>query len=253
MDESDFLVAWKDKIEEVRQEIDAAKAKVEAVQKAIHQKFIIFPSNDWKSFELHEILAQIIESQSEIWNLYTGYDLDTTQVNKENLLANLKKQAKALNKVLKRLHSILASLESRRTDTPVVTSKFFIEDNKLPAPTDEEHKRERLPISIAEDLATTLDLIDKEMAVVLTISIRTYHRLKLNGLLNPVASERLLLLKEIAAYGLEVFEDQSNFNQWLRLPLRDLGNSSPLNSLDSATGFNRVKTILSRIEYGVYS
>ncbi|QIP17953.1 DUF2384 domain-containing protein [Spirosoma aureum] len=123
----------------------------------------------------------------------------------------------------------------------------------MPAPDDDHIKRDQLPLSMAEDLADVLDLTDKEMATILTISIRTYHRLKQKGLLNPVASERLLMLKDLAEYGLEVFEDQSNFNEWLRFPLQELSNNSPLNLLDTATGIARIKTILGRIDYGVFS
>lgn len=115
-----------------------------------------------------------------------------------------------------------------------------------------QHVRKRLPLTQAQALAQTLDLTDKEMARVLAISIRTYHRLKGSGLLNEVASERLLLFTKLADYGLEVFNDQDQFNQWLRLPLRELRNNSPLNSLDTIAGFSDVETILDRIEYGVY-
>ncbi|WP_232073936.1 type II RES/Xre toxin-antitoxin system antitoxin [Spirosoma aureum] len=152
-----------------------------------------------------------------------------------------------LNKVL----GTLVKLRLPNCQPPSPTN--FVKDNKMPAPDDDHIKRDQLPLSMAEDLADVLDLTDKEMATILTISIRTYHRLKQKGLLNPVASERLLMLKDLAEYGLEVFEDQSNFNEWLRFPLQELSNNSPLNLLDTATGIARIKTILGRIDYGVFS
>ena len=202
-------------------------------------------------------LLATFESHSELWSLldrnYDPQSAEHFEHFKQTLISTLEGEVTKLNSYLQTLHSMLAGLAEKEAETPVQDSKAFIINNKLPAPSDEESKRKRLPITIAEEVADVLDLRDKEMATILTISIRTYHRLKLNGLLSSVASERLTLLKELAAYGLDVFENQSTFNKWLRLPLRELSNLSPLNSLDTATGFNQVKTILQRIDYGVYS
>lgn len=200
-------------------------------------------------------LIDTLKPDSPLWPLDDRFRVQDKLIEefRRSLLINLKERVTALRNIRDVLHSALARISEKQTDPPVNDFKAFIKNNKLPAPSDEDSKRNRLPITVAEELADVLDLTDKEMATILTISIRTYHRLKLNGLLNPVASERLVLLKDIAAYGLEVFEDQNTLNKWLRLPLRDLSNLSPLSSLDTATGFNQVKAVLERIEYGVYS
>lgn len=102
-------------------------------------------------------------------------------------------------------------------------------------------------------LATLLELTIRELAALLSMNERTMARRLMSGSLNKVESERLLLLKALAAHGLRVFEDQGKFNRWLRRPLEVLEGQSPLQLLDTATGFQVVDQILGRIEYGVYS
>lgn len=102
-------------------------------------------------------------------------------------------------------------------------------------------------------LAERLGLSGKEVARLLTLSPRTYHRRKPEKVLDPVASERLLLLTRLADHGYDVFEGQHKFNQWLRQPLRILGQQAPLDILDTSQGIKLIDTLLGRIEYGVYS
>lgn len=113
----------------------------------------------------------------------------------------------------------------------------------------------RSGISYAEvrRLATQLEFTIRELATLLSMNERTMARRLISGSLNKVESERLLLLDALAAHGLRVFEDQGKFNRWLRRPLEILENQSPLQMLDTATGFQVVDQILGRIEYGVYS
>ena len=109
------------------------------------------------------------------------------------------------------------------------------------------------------DLAARLDFTVGEMALVLATAERTFVR-RLGAKpaekalpLTKVQSERLLLLNAVAAHGLAVFEDQGKFNRWLRRPLTMLQDQSPIQLLDTATGFRLIDQLLGRIEYGVYS
>ena len=115
--------------------------------------------------------------------------------------------------------------------------------------------RSRLGVAHAEvrQSATLLELTIRELATLLSMNERTLARRLVSGSLNKVESERLLLLNALAAHGLRVFEDQEKFNRWLRRPLDILDAQSPLQLLDTATGFQVVDQILGRIEYGVYS
>lgn len=109
------------------------------------------------------------------------------------------------------------------------------------------------------DLAARLELTVAETAVVLATPERTFAR-RMSAKpapsvppLTKVQSERLLFLTRLAAHGLAVFEDQGKFNRWLRRPLALLQNQTPLQLLDTATGFRLIDQLLGRIEYGVYS
>lgn len=105
----------------------------------------------------------------------------------------------------------------------------------------------------ADQLGKAYSISDREMARILNISERSFHRYKADTKLDTVASERLLQLKNLYDYGIEIFEDEAQFKRWLRRPLRVLGNNSPLELLDTAMGFQIVNDELMRIEYGVFA
>lgn len=114
--------------------------------------------------------------------------------------------------------------------------------------------RAGLPVAEAGDLRRQLALTMPEVAAILNASARTLaRRLKKAAKLGKSESERLLLLRQLTAHGVAVFEDQGKFNRWLRRPLPLLANQSPLDLLDTASGFQVVDELLGRIEYGVYS
>lgn len=108
------------------------------------------------------------------------------------------------------------------------------------------------------ELATMLSLTVKEIATILATPERSYarHLVKAGDAIPPlttVQAERLLLLRAVASHGLSVFEDQGKFNRWLRRPLKLLQDQSPLQLLDTVTGFRLVDQVLGRMEQGVYS
>ncbi len=106
--------------------------------------------------------------------------------------------------------------------------------------------------SEADRVAGLAGLTDIELARILNMSIRNLHRLKPDNRLSRDASERLLLLNNVVQHGLEVFEnDAETVGGWLRAPIRELNNQSPLYLLDTTTGFGLVDDVLGRIEYGI--
>jgi putative toxin-antitoxin system antitoxin component (TIGR02293 family) len=114
--------------------------------------------------------------------------------------------------------------------------------------------RARVPNAEVRQVSRPLELTVRELAPILDTTERTLaRRLEGAGELGKSESERLLLLRQLAAHGVDVFEDQGKFNRWLRRPLPLLGNQSPLDLLDTASGFQVVDELLGRIEYGVYS
>ena len=114
--------------------------------------------------------------------------------------------------------------------------------------------RAGLPTSQLRAIGVRLALPVRELAPLLATTERTLaRRLDQPGELNKMESERLLLLQRLTEHGVDVFEDQGKFNRWLRRPLALLGGQSPLELLDTASGFQVVDELLGRIEYGVYS
>lgn len=117
-----------------------------------------------------------------------------------------------------------------------------------------DRARTGLPTSQLRAIGVRLALPVRELAPLLATTERTLaRRLDQAGELNKMESERLLLLQRLMEHGVDVFEDQDKFNRWLRRPLSLLGGQSPLELLDTASGFQVVDELLSRIEYGVYS
>jgi uncharacterized protein (DUF2384 family) len=58
---------------------------------------------------------------------------------------------------------------------------------------------------------------------------------------------------EVVDYAIEVFEDESTANKWLSTPNAYLEDLTPRNVLDSSEGIKKVRDMLLRINYGVYS
>lgn len=91
------------------------------------------------------------------------------------------------------------------------------------------------------------------MAVVLSVSTKTLEGKKSNDRLSDTASERLLKLAEVAALGNHVFNSPELFKEWLQRPLRPLDGKKPVELMVNMYGLETIKTLLGRIEHGVYS
>jgi putative toxin-antitoxin system antitoxin component (TIGR02293 family) len=117
-----------------------------------------------------------------------------------------------------------------------------------------EQARQGVSTRQVDQLTQLLQVSFKEMATLLQVAERTLHRFRSEGHLDQQASERLLLLENLTAHGLLVFDGQTDaLAHWLRYPLRELRNQSPITLLTTITGFGLVDDVLTRIEYGVYS
>ena len=117
-----------------------------------------------------------------------------------------------------------------------------------------EQARQGVTTRQVDQLTQLLQISFKEMATLLQVAERTLHRFRSEGHLDQQTSERLLLLENLVAHGLLVFDGQSDaLANWLRYPLRELTNQPPLTLLTTISGFGLVDDVLTRIEYGVYS
>jgi len=92
------------------------------------------------------------------------------------------------------------------------------------------------------------------VAELLSISAPTIYRwIKENKKLDRNYSVQLLELTYLFLYGSEVFQSQGNFFKWLNIPNNALGGLEPKELLDIPNGMTKVRDLLGRIEYGVYS
>jgi putative toxin-antitoxin system antitoxin component (TIGR02293 family) len=116
-----------------------------------------------------------------------------------------------------------------------------------------ELSRKGVPKDALLSLQKFLSLTRKQIVDLLPISERTIQRQKRKKLFNPVVTEHLLKIAEVAAKGTEVFNDKMKFLDWLNQPNINFNYKTPLSILDSGFGAEMVIDELGRIEHGVYS
>jgi len=93
-----------------------------------------------------------------------------------------------------------------------------------------------------------------EVAEMLNTSEASIYRwIKTNKKLDRNMAVQLFELTHLFLFGIEVFESEPNFFKWLNLRNTALGELLPANLISIPGGIEKVKTILGRIEYGVYS
>lgn len=105
----------------------------------------------------------------------------------------------------------------------------------------------------ADRVASLVGLTDKEMAAAIGLSASYLHRLKTQQRISQEASERLSLLENLLQHALDTFDGQpTTVLGWLRSPLRELEFQSPLQTLDTVTGYTLVDRVLGRIDHGIF-
>ncbi|WP_353722632.1 antitoxin Xre/MbcA/ParS toxin-binding domain-containing protein [Dyadobacter sp. 676] len=112
--------------------------------------------------------------------------------------------------------------------------------------------REGMLRSAADEISGLVGLTDNEIAYVLGMTPRNLHRIQGDRRLGTDASERLLLLRNILLHALDTFDGkESVVRHWLRTPISALNDQSPLQMMDTVTGFGLVDDVLGRLDYGL--
>tara|TARA_R110002124_G_scaffold183735_3_gene351188 strand:- start:681 stop:1139 length:459 start_codon:yes stop_codon:yes gene_type:complete len=94
----------------------------------------------------------------------------------------------------------------------------------------------------------------EDTANMLNISSPTLYRwIKANKRLERNATIQLFEVADLFLYGEEVFGSKKNFFKWLNLPNTALGGLEPNSLIDLPGGVAKIRDVLGRIEYGVYS
>ena len=111
-----------------------------------------------------------------------------------------------------------------------------------------------VPVQAVRHLQRHLSFSNREMSAVLAISESTLTRRE-NAKTNLTRdeSEKAIQLAALVAHGLETFTTEEAFSDWLHAKNTALGNITPQSLLDSALGRDQVRSILYRIQHGIYS
>lgn len=112
--------------------------------------------------------------------------------------------------------------------------------------------REGVARAISDEVAGLIGLSDNEMAHVLGMTPRNLHRILPDKVFGKDASERLILFRNVLMHALDIFGGNKKIVlQWLRTPISELQDQSPLEMLDTLTGFGLVDDVLGRLDYGL--
>jgi len=115
-----------------------------------------------------------------------------------------------------------------------------------------ELTRRGLPGDTINVLAKTAGLTISELSHVLHVSSRTLMRRK-GKLLDHHLSDHMVMIGTVVARCTELFQRSENASCWLKSPVLALGNSRPLDLLDTTAGAIIVLNLLGRLEHGVVS
>lgn len=89
------------------------------------------------------------------------------------------------------------------------------------------------------------------VAVIANVSPSTVERrLKSDEALDPVASERLDRLAQVAVLAEDVFEDREAASSWMTTSNDTLGGQTPLSLCETELGARQVRRVLHAIEWG---
>lgn len=90
---------------------------------------------------------------------------------------------------------------------------------------------------------------------VLGISAKTMQRRSTSAskTLDPNASDRALRLVSVTTQAIDVLGSQEAAERWLETPAIGLDRRKPMDLLQSTEGTEMVKTLLTRMDYGVYA
>jgi putative toxin-antitoxin system antitoxin component (TIGR02293 family) len=114
---------------------------------------------------------------------------------------------------------------------------------------------EGLPVVTARELMASFHIVDRDSVLrAVGISERTLQRGKAaDKLLDSNASDRVLRLASVTEQAIDVLGSQEAAERWLATPALGLDERKPIDLLQSSEGTELVRTLLTRMDYGVYA
>lgn len=111
-----------------------------------------------------------------------------------------------------------------------------------------------LAASILQNFKASFSLGLSQIATILSSSEPTlYRRIKENKSLPKQEAIKLLEATDLFIYGGKVFGNREDFFKWTELPNTALGGLKPMEVISYPEGISKVRDLLTRIEYNVYS
>ena len=114
-----------------------------------------------------------------------------------------------------------------------------------------EHISSGIEADIFVVIRKVFTLTQPTIAALANISTSTLERkIKSKAKLDPIASERVDRLMQIALQAEEVFEDRQAAIQWMGEKNRSLGDETPISLCRTELGARQVRRVLNAIEWG---
>lgn len=143
----------------------------------------------------------------------------------------------------------------RSTNQPTDESRLFWSLAHSQHKQTERERMEHISSGIEADIFVVIrkvfTLTQPTIAALANISTSTLERkIKSKAKLDPIASERVDRLMQIALQAEEVFEDRQAAIQWMGEKNRSLGDETPISLCRTELGARQVRRVLNAIEWG---
>ncbi len=110
------------------------------------------------------------------------------------------------------------------------------------------------PYKKFKKIAELVPFTQSEWSEMLHLSERTLQRYaKNNSSFEGIYTDRILLLQQMIHLGVETFQNEIAFYQWLKKEKKILGHTINFQSLFTDRGIQEIIDQLTRIQYGVYT
>lgn len=146
---------------------------------------------------------------------------------------------------------------SKRTVEEILGGSTVLH-HRLERPMD-AHKllKDGIPANALRFMVSHVNLLqnEKNFTIALGMSARTFQRKKSDDAkkLSREQSGRAWKFAEVLAKAIEVFGSQDDAEEWLQKPALALDGRTPVELLETTAGAEMVETLLTRIDYGVYT
>lgn len=111
--------------------------------------------------------------------------------------------------------------------------------------------RAGLPVALVEDAAARLGLSVQDLVGMAVLAGRTVAHSRKQGRFSPQQSDRISRFFRVFQHAVETFGGSERARRWFERPTRPLGNSRPVDLMDTDEGAQLVDDLLTRIDHGL--